>query len=604
MPTAVAPSGSGTSGDPYIIATLNNLYWVTQNSLSWDKYFEQSADIDASETMYWDGGEGFSPIGTTALPYFTGNYNGNGHKITNLYINRETEANQGLFGICSGAVISNLTVETAYIRGSNNSGILIGYSHTTTISNCNVTGSVYGEDCVGAIAGRMEYGSITGGYSTGYVSGDSRAGGVVGNAYNASFNKCFSVGNVEAITSAVGGFIGRSAANTITNCYSFGNVSCDVGMGDGETGGFVGASYDGTTSYCYSTGEVEGPVAGGLCGSNTGTVFTACFWDTETSEVATSDGGTGKTTEEMKDTITYGAWDLTTIWALSKTEEINDGYPFFIPTAPSTQASNITISMSRATSARISWTRGDGDSCLVFMREEEYSFMANPIDYKTYSADSVFEAGEALGDWYCIYAGTGTSVDVDNLKPNKAYTISVVEMSNVVYYGAPGNYINSSSTNNPKTYDVPSQMVFVYRPKEERWSTLNNVVIPDDVISIVRDSDGDYFLYLYNNTTIYKYPDKDNYCDYGVIRSKKFDGFVIIGRVKLFYEGSAPSYLKLRAYNRHFDFSPKIYTISSPENGRWYRIPYSYARCQQYEIEIIDAEKPREIVIDYDEIGA
>lgn len=71
--TAIAPSGSGTSGDPYLIATLENLYWVTQNSTSWNKYFRQTADIDATTTSTWDGGKGFLPIGNNPTQ-FTGNY--------------------------------------------------------------------------------------------------------------------------------------------------------------------------------------------------------------------------------------------------------------------------------------------------------------------------------------------------------------------------------------------------------------------------------------------------------------------------------------------------------------------------------------------------
>ncbi len=33
--TAVQPAGSVTYADPYKIATLNTIYWVTQNSSSW-----------------------------------------------------------------------------------------------------------------------------------------------------------------------------------------------------------------------------------------------------------------------------------------------------------------------------------------------------------------------------------------------------------------------------------------------------------------------------------------------------------------------------------------------------------------------------------------
>jgi len=97
--TATLPSGNGTSGNPYQIATLNNLYLVTQNSASWDKYFQQTADIDATTTSSWDGGNGFSPIWNDPA-YFKGNYNGQNHKISNLFMNRISEfgTNHGLFG--------------------------------------------------------------------------------------------------------------------------------------------------------------------------------------------------------------------------------------------------------------------------------------------------------------------------------------------------------------------------------------------------------------------------------------------------------------------------------------------------------------------------
>jgi hypothetical protein len=48
---------------------------------------------------------------------------------------------------------------------------------------------------------------------------------------------------------------------------------------------------------------------GGLVGDSSGTVSNS-FWDTETSGQATSDGGTGKTTAEMKSIATSSAWDI------------------------------------------------------------------------------------------------------------------------------------------------------------------------------------------------------------------------------------------------------------------------------------------------------
>ena len=92
--TADPPSGSGTLGDPYLIATLNNLYWITQNSGEWGKVYKQTADIDATTDSTWDGKQGFTPIGNDTTN-FTGSYDGQTYKITGLYINRSTNY-QGL----------------------------------------------------------------------------------------------------------------------------------------------------------------------------------------------------------------------------------------------------------------------------------------------------------------------------------------------------------------------------------------------------------------------------------------------------------------------------------------------------------------------------
>ena len=62
--TPVAPvSGDGTMGNPYQIDNLDNLAWISTNSSVWGSYFIQTADINASATSTWNGGEGWSAIG-------------------------------------------------------------------------------------------------------------------------------------------------------------------------------------------------------------------------------------------------------------------------------------------------------------------------------------------------------------------------------------------------------------------------------------------------------------------------------------------------------------------------------------------------------------
>jgi hypothetical protein len=308
--TATQPSvGDGTSGNPYQIATLDNLYWLTQTTSAWasGKYFKQTTNIDASSTSGWASGAGFSPIGNDAI-YFQGTYNGSGHIITNLYINRPSTDYIGLFGEVQYGTIESLGV-----------------------ANVNITGGNY---YVGALVGDFarDGAKINFCYSSGIIHSHSRTGGLVG----------------EKI----------SGSPTISNCYSSVSVNADGQY----VGGLVGTHISGTLDNCYSAGSVSGGSSvGGLIGANFATINNS-FWDTQTSGQSSSGGGTGKTTTEMKMSSTFTGWDQTgTIWKIDGS--INSGYPFLawqniggsaLPVEltsfmASTNASSVTLSWSTAT---------------------------------------------------------------------------------------------------------------------------------------------------------------------------------------------------------------------------------------------------------------
>jgi hypothetical protein len=93
----------------------------------------------------------------------------------------------------------------------------------------------------------------------------------------------------------------------VSNSYSTASVT-----GSDYVGGLVGENSYGTVRDSYSTGSVTGNhTVGGLVGVNWGTVSNS-FWDTQTSGQATSDGGTGKTTAEMKSMATFSGagWNI------------------------------------------------------------------------------------------------------------------------------------------------------------------------------------------------------------------------------------------------------------------------------------------------------
>jgi hypothetical protein len=162
------------------------------------------------------------------------------------------------------------------------------------------------------------------------VSGSSSAGGLVG-SNDGSISTSFSTGTVNG-GSNVGGLVGWNSHGNISDSYSTGTVT-----GGSYVGGLVGRSgyvYPyavGTITRSYSTGSVSGssPV-GGLVGiQHPGSSTTSSYWDTQTSGQASSAGGTGKTTAEMKTQSTFIGWDFTGTWGM-----VAGSYPYLQGVGP------------------------------------------------------------------------------------------------------------------------------------------------------------------------------------------------------------------------------------------------------------------------------
>ncbi|MBN1987900.1 MAG: hypothetical protein JW783_00700, partial [Bacteroidales bacterium] len=345
---SLEPQGDGTLENPYKIQTLANLYWLSQTPTHWDKHFEQTSDIDASETTTWDSGAGWASIGNSTVK-FTGSYVGNAHTITGLFINRPSTSSIGLFGSTEGASISYLNLEGVDITVLNSSAGLVGDANSNTnITGCHVQGNIYGDQSVGGIAGFSNNSTTIRECSSNVnLTGRGTIGGIVGTNYGLSIvEQCYSKGAITASTSEessrFSGLVGANFASVI-NCYS--NIKVVSGMESG--GGLVGNNYSSGSIYnSYSTGNVSlldyGNYIGGLVGINDGTV-TSSYWDTEASGNPTSAAGIGKTTEEMKayETFFNALWDfkgetangVDDVWNIGNST--NDGYPYFNWTSPS-----------------------------------------------------------------------------------------------------------------------------------------------------------------------------------------------------------------------------------------------------------------------------
>jgi len=185
--------GSGTSVDPYQVSTKADLKYLSENSGESSKHFIQTADITFTDDDFlsggdfYNGGGGFIPIGTYYRTMFTGSYDGNGHKISNLLINpiRDNGAiynNNAFFGFTgSASEIKNLRIENFSISGGRIIGGLVGRNYGT-INNCYSTGSgAMGTDDVGGLVG-YNSGTISNcGGTAVYVQGSIQdVGGLVG----------------------------------------------------------------------------------------------------------------------------------------------------------------------------------------------------------------------------------------------------------------------------------------------------------------------------------------------------------------------------------------------------------------------------------------
>lgn len=305
--------GSGTENDPYLIRTAEQMNAIGASRGDWGKHFQLRADIDLSEYT----AAAYNIIGTEAMnESFTGVFDGNDHKISNLSLNSSRQKYTGLFGYVTGEVMNLGLINPEVFSQGSHVGALAGYLFAGTITSCYVKGAnVSGDDNIGGLVGTCA-GRIYKSCSTGSVIGDSYVGGLVGLVDDSTVNMCYSKAGVSGHRE-VGGLAGKTIdeQSVVSNCYATGGVN-----GGTYVGGLIGQVERGRGFNSYSTGSVSGDqYVGGFTGNIRvlGTVI-HCFWDTETSGQPGSPGGTGKTTVEMQTISTFSeaGWDFNAIWTI------------------------------------------------------------------------------------------------------------------------------------------------------------------------------------------------------------------------------------------------------------------------------------------------
>lgn len=292
--------------------------------------------------------EGWQPIGhnneTPAIvgflcqgEPFTAVFDGNGHTISGLRINRPTQECVGLFSQLTGEV-RNLAIVASNISGKVGVAVLAGTAlGAKIISSSAVSDSISGETLVGGLTGQSNWATIVSSLAINYgglrargtvgglaashhggriiasyavsrdISGDYTLGGLVANGPYAIVISSYALtGAIRGTQDNIGGLIGDGDAVTVASSYAVtGNLT-----GFAATAGLVGGSRFAriTNSYAISHNNIS--YLGGLVGRRPLNV-TASYWDNNITEGWDSDYGRASEILLDNESIAYADWNQT-----------------------------------------------------------------------------------------------------------------------------------------------------------------------------------------------------------------------------------------------------------------------------------------------------
>ena len=262
--------------------------------------------------------------------YASGNVQGGDDEVGGLigYLNHSSGQGSvsGSYALGDATAVND---RVGGLIGSNNgANITDGFARGAAVST--------GGDEVGGLVGYMNGGAVTNSYATGSSEGSRWVGGLIGYMSDGldggSVSESYALGSATAVGDRVGGLIGRNEGASVTDSFARGAVTS---TGGNQVGGLVGYMDGGSVTNSYATGASQGnDDVGGLLGESRSVVVTEAFWDVETSGLFSSDGGTAKTTLQMKTLSTFSdaSWAIADSCSSSSTwgicAEVNSGYPY------------------------------------------------------------------------------------------------------------------------------------------------------------------------------------------------------------------------------------------------------------------------------------
>jgi|GEM_PF-1391206 len=233
----------GSAKYPHRITTADQLSKIGDSSVGYglDDSYELEADLDLSA---FSAAAGWAPIGSRTSP-FEGVFEGDGHTIANVSINRPASDDQGLFGVTSGASISHVSIVNADIAGADEVGGLIGRAKNTVVSGVSVQGAISGSSDVGGLIGSADASfSMNESYAAATVQALSGGGGLVGSGAAAgSVTHAFWDSEQSGQASSAGGGTPQSTADMMKQATYTGYPGSVWAFGSGKRWGIV----EGTT---------------------------------------------------------------------------------------------------------------------------------------------------------------------------------------------------------------------------------------------------------------------------------------------------------------------------------------------------------------------
>lgn len=283
--------GDGSSESPFLITTAEELKWYANyvNGESGDNVVHTTAcaqlvnDIDLS-TVCGEGKGNWTPIAKYGIytlkgeHHFDGVFDGNGHTISNLYINDQNGSNLGLFGYVTPTTkktsVKNLKMANVQIVGKTDIAAVCTSGFNATFENIEViSGSIAGFSDIYGISGCR--GSAKNCINRADVTASSyNVAGVISTIQDEVSN-CSNYGKITTGTGWAGGIAGENDGQTILiNCANYGeiHVTGTVNSTDCAVGGLLGSPWNIEISNCANFGNIYLTEQSELVGVIVGTV--------------------------------------------------------------------------------------------------------------------------------------------------------------------------------------------------------------------------------------------------------------------------------------------------------------------------------------------